>query len=405
MKTSIKRVSVQLTAYFLFAVFTTQSFAQDLFFDDFEDRVRDQNLIGNNWTWFDQSWNYDAWVENVGCTGDPSGGFGPFSDGNGSDYPAENNNFWTINGDFDYFRAGLEVPAWEGALSNMMRVYGNQYFGDVQCERVLIFQEYASIEAGAYTFSFDVAQDQYGAPANGEITGAFVKVLKSSDGSFGTLYFETLLTEPPAATSPGDVTTASQSIKFNVPADFEGELLQFGFYNDVSKPLGQSWATSGAYYDNVTLAEAVSGETQYIVRADWSLINIPEEDVNDSVEVTLSCDTPITAFVISNESDPVSVAEKEIVVVLEDGDFITATVQTIDGPSQCQAEQIIFQENVEAIASDECAGVLLEEGDVETCTFEYTIFFEGIPTIDTYGKILMILLLMGAGFIAVRRIV
>ena len=380
-----------------------QAVAQPLFFDDFEDRVRDQPLLGNNWTWFDQWWDYAAWVDGTGCTGDPSGGFGPFSDGNPDDYVHRNNNFFTVAGDFDYFRAGLEVPAWQGALDNMLRVYGNQYFGNVQCERVLIFQEYPDIQEGAYTFSFDVAKDQYGAPANGEITGAFVKVLQSSNGSFGTLYFETLLTEPPAATSPDDVSTRSQFIKFNVPAEWEGELLQFGFYNDISKPEGHSWGTSGAYYDNVTLEEADSGETEYTVETDWFVSEAIEGIIDYEVEVTLSCDTPITDFVISNGSDPVSSGEKEIVVILEDGDSVTATVQVIDGQSQCQATQVPSQEFTEVDASEECAGVELEEGDSATCTFEYTTFFEGIPAIGAYGKALMIVLLLGVGFVAVRR--
>jgi hypothetical protein len=107
--------------------------------------------------------------------------------------------------------------------------------------------------------------------------------------------------------------------------------------------------------------------------------------------------------VISNGSDPVSSGEKEIVVILEDGDSVTAAVQVIDGQSQCQATQVPRQEFTEVDASEECAGVELEEGDSETCTFEYTTFFEGIPAVGAYGKALMILLLLGVGFVAVRR--
>jgi len=63
-----------------------------------------------------------------------------------------------------------------------------------------------------------------------------------------------LLTTPPAATSPGDVTTASQSIDFTIPAEWVNELLQFGFYSDVATSTGQSTWTSSALYDNVVLA-------------------------------------------------------------------------------------------------------------------------------------------------------
>jgi hypothetical protein len=77
--------------------------------------------------------------------------------------------------------------------------------------------------------------------------------LKSSDSSFGTLMFQTMLTTPPVATSPADVSTASESMEFTIPAEWVGELLQFGFYNDVTTSAGQSSWTSSALYDNVVL--------------------------------------------------------------------------------------------------------------------------------------------------------
>lgn len=234
------------------AGFSSQASADPFFSDDFEDRVRDQAVVGNNWTWYDQNYADDA------CTDNSPGGFGPFDDGDGSDYEVENRNYWTASeaeagqGD-SYFRAGLEVPAWDGALSNMLRVYGNQFNPSTTCQRVLVFQEYTTAVAGDYVFSFDVAKDREGAPVNGEVTAAFVKVLKSSDGSYTTLLFESIQTFPPIATTPDDVTTASRSIEFVIPEELVGELLQFGFYNDFSTNLDQSWGTSAALYDNVEM--------------------------------------------------------------------------------------------------------------------------------------------------------
>jgi hypothetical protein len=144
-------------------------------------------------------------------------------------------------------------------MDNMLRVYGNQYNSATSCERVLIFQEMTIESSGTFTFSFDVAQDRYGAPANGEITAAFVKILRSSDSSYATVLFETVITTPPVATSPWDVTTINQEIEFTIPEEFVGELLQFGFYNDLSENLGQSWGNSAALYDNVMVAPLVIG--------------------------------------------------------------------------------------------------------------------------------------------------
>ena len=254
MNISFKYLSILLGFMLALGGYSSQAAAQSLFYDDFEDRVADQATIGNNWTWFDQTFGGDT------CTGDPTGEYGPYSDGDGSDYAAENRNFFTAGGDESYFRAGLEVPAWsndEGAavvMDNMLRVYGNQYNGATSCERVLLFQEMTIESAGTFTFSFDVAQDRYGAPANGEITAAFVKILRSSDSSYATMLFEAEITTPPVATSPQDVTTAYQEIEFTITEEMVGELLQFGFYNDLSENLGQSWGNSAALYDNVMLA-------------------------------------------------------------------------------------------------------------------------------------------------------
>ncbi len=169
------------------------------------------------------------------------------------DYEAANRNFFTVpEGTGDYYRAGLEVPAWDGALTNMLRVYGNQYNNNGNCQRTLIFQEMDAPEAGNYVFSFDVAQDRDSAPANAEVTAAFVKVLDPANG-FATVLFETVKTTPPRAFSPNDVATLSQAVEFTITEEMVGKLLQFGFYNDVTPNYVQSSDTSAALYDNITV--------------------------------------------------------------------------------------------------------------------------------------------------------
>ena len=243
MKFSMQRSAILFSAFLLAAGGSGLAGAEPMFFDDFEDRVVDQPTLGNNWTWYDQ------WFDGTSCEGEAAGGFGPFDDGDGSDYEQGNQNFANVGDDGGgYFRAGLEVPAWGGALSNMLRVYGNQYITYEGCHRVLIFQEMTVAEAGSMMFSFDVAKDQFGAPANGEITGAFVKVLKSSDLSYATILFERVetLLQDGALTDKG-------YIEFVLGEEHVGELLQFGFYNDVVPASGQAWGTSAAMYDNVML--------------------------------------------------------------------------------------------------------------------------------------------------------
>lgn len=245
-----------LFVFFLCLAMPGDALAQPLFFDDFEDRVRDQPRIGNNWTWFDQTFGTND------CTGELVAGFGPFDDGDSSDYEADNRNFWTAStdqgGDGNFYRAGLEVPAWtyidnngaaQGALSNMLRIYGNVFATAETCQRTLVFQERDIDAAGPYVFSFEVTQDQFGVPVNGEKTFAFVKVLRRSDNSFEEILFETVET----TRVDSGARIFEQKIDFELTEDHVGELLQFGFFNDVTQSLGHTFATAGAYYDNVTL--------------------------------------------------------------------------------------------------------------------------------------------------------
>jgi hypothetical protein len=257
MKISIGNLTRLSSILLVLGSFSIQAMAQPLFSDDFEDRVKDQALIGPGWTWYNQTYAGDQCTEYVS-------GFGPYDDGDDSDYLQENRNYWTASADVgqgdSYFRAGLEVPAWatdEGdkvVLSNMLRVYGDQYYnpGVTTCKRTLVFQEMTAT-AGSFTFSFDVALDRFGAPANGEVTGAFVKVIKTSDVSYDELIFEHVETTPPVSSTPENASTGFQAIDFTVPAEMAGELLQFGFYTDVTEDLGQGWGTSAALYDNVML--------------------------------------------------------------------------------------------------------------------------------------------------------
>jgi hypothetical protein len=267
MKKSIKYLTTLCGAMLVTAGSSSLVLADTLFFDDFEGSVKDQANItidgegavgGPGWTWYNQTYSDAA------CTVYMSG-FGPFDDGDNSDYLQENRNYWTASADVgqgdSYFRAGLEVPAWatdEGekvVLSNMLRVYGDQYYNpDVtSCKRTLVFQEMVVAEAGSFTFSFDVAMDRFGSPSFGETTAAFVKIIKTSDVSYNEMLFEDAETNPPVSSTPENASASSQGIDFMITEDMVGELLQFGFYTDITVDDGQGWGTSAALYDNVML--------------------------------------------------------------------------------------------------------------------------------------------------------
>lgn len=258
MSNSFCKLTTVCSAFLLLAGFSGLAAADPLFTDNFEDRLKDQVLIDNGWTWYNQTFADDT------CSGELTFEWGPYNDGDGGvDYLQENRNYWTadeaVGEGNSYFRAGLEVPAWASVdgdpvvLSNMLKVYGDQYYheGVTTCKRTLVFQEMDVASAGTFSFSFDVAMARYGAPANGEVTGAFVKVLRQSDSTWTTILFEKAETNPPVSSTPENATTARQAVDFTITPEMVGELLQFGFYTDLSENLGQSVDTSAALYDNI----------------------------------------------------------------------------------------------------------------------------------------------------------
>jgi hypothetical protein len=87
-----------------------------------------------------------------------------------------------------------------------------------------------------------------------------------------------------------------------------------------------------------------------------------------------------------------------------DIDSHTATLQPdFDGSTQCWAEEQSASSAVEAEIT--CAdGVTVEVGDgAHSCIVTNTVFFEGIPTLNQYGLLLLSALMLLMGLVAARR--
>ncbi len=85
-----------------------------------------------------------------------------------------------------------------------------------------------------------------------------------------------------------------------------------------------------------------------------------------------------------------------------DGGSLTATVDTTAGPARCSAiEEVSQSSGVESV--DDCGWRFIPAGSSDECTFTNTVFFEGIPTLNRYGLLLMALLMLGIGAVGFRR--
>jgi len=55
--------------------------------------------------------------------------------------------------------------------------------------------------------------------------------------------------------------------------------------------------------------------------------------------------------------------------------------------------------------TNDCGTLEVFPGDEVDCSITNTVFFEGIPTLSQYGMAIMVLLMLGVGFVGFRRIV
>ena len=208
--------------------------AQISFSDDFNDRTITQATVGNNWTWYDTGYDAD-------CASNPTAGYGPYSDGDGSDYVAANQNY-AREGDFGtYYRAGLQ-GADNAAL---LEVYDNPFGADA-CNEIKVFQEFAGGAPGDYTFTATVIGNQYRA-MQGSV-GVFMKVLDVDSGYSEAQFVKQAVTAP-----SWDTAAATVTFNFTVNADVSNRIVQVGMYAQHAAS-----ETASAIWDDVSIAEAAA---------------------------------------------------------------------------------------------------------------------------------------------------
>ena len=161
---------------------------------------------------------------------------------------------------------------------------------------------------------------------------------------------------------------------------------------------GCSWedAVPGNYVCTIT---NTADDATYTVVKDWVIEGIGGDLLNPVAEVSITCDGAIQGV---DEDDGSWTKTGD----LGDGGTLVAKVDvgTIAEPTTCYATETITQSGVESMAEG-CGEVSLSAGGTYTCTFTNTVFFEGIPTLSQYGLAIMALLMLGVGFVGMRRFV
>ena len=115
---------------------------------------------------------------------------------------------------------------------------------------VFIEQTIGAVDVGTTaTFSFDYLKNPAVINGDGNMaTEAFIKIFRSSDGSFTPLSFITVDT-----TNASTTTWASDSLSIQIEPDWAGETLQFGFLSR-----GGNYDDSSRLYDNIEFSSPIT---------------------------------------------------------------------------------------------------------------------------------------------------
>jgi hypothetical protein len=161
---------------------------------------------------------------------------------------------------------------------------------------------------------------------------------------------------------------------------------------------GCAWqGVTGGYYICEILNQADPAE--FTVTKHW-VIEGAGDDVLQQADIRIYCNNFITD---GYYSDYLGYGYEYHADLSGDGDSVTVEVDTSSRPAECIAEEHISQSGVES--ENDCDARTIPAGGSSSCTITNTVFFEGIPTLSQYGLALLAVLMLGVGFVGLRRFI
>jgi hypothetical protein len=205
--------------------------------------------------------------------------------------------------------------------------------------------------------------------------------------------------------------------------DFDVNIATSCFFEDV-----QPYEGNGVADENVGYCGVISSPEPVDVDVTkvWEMFGAQQDDVNPDVGISLFCDAEIvggTEIGGGIWTDKVYLRESDGDYDDEDGDYVGEGVATFmvipdwyataadpddQEYTECWASENITDSAVESesdCGTSSAPGLAVAAGMGDSCTITNTVFFEGIPTLSQYGMAIMALLMLGVGFIGMRRFV
>jgi hypothetical protein len=133
-----------------------------------------------------------------------------------------------------------------------------------------------------------------------------------------------------------------------------------------------------------------------VIHKEWVIEGSSDADgVSQEYRIDLRCDSEIIG---GNDYGDIW-----HIFWFDEGDATFVAEVIPDFPSTtCWVEEEVFDSAVEV--DNGCGQFEVSVNNGHECTITNTVFFEGIPTLNQYGLALLALLMLGAGWIAYRRI-
>jgi len=143
----------------------------------------------------------------------------------------------------------------------------------------------------------------------------------------------------------------------------------------------------------------------------WVIEGSGGDGVDTGYELTLYCDAEIVdgsrkcRRPIGDDVNGQGGGSPVWCINFEGNDSDTFTGQVIPEypDSNCSVEERANDSSVE-IDDDDCQDLVVSAGQGDSCVVTNTVFFEGIPTLGHYGKLLLVMLMLGMGIMGYRRI-
>jgi len=177
--------------------------------------------------------------------------------------------------------------------------------------------------------------------------------------------------------------------------------------DDPSADAGCFWTEIAGGVENFCVITNTPDPVDVVIHKEWLYPgSSAASDISNEFEIVLVCDT---AEIVNPNKCPRSMSYPDDDTYCKwlegsgDESFLVEVIPYDWPGGSCYAYEVDVDQAVEV--DNGCSSPMsVSAGSGNSCTIINTVFFEGIPTLSQYGMALMALLMLGIGFVAVRRI-